>query len=309
MRSNLDLTSLRIFVAVTEKGSFVRASKALNVPTSNVSRSVAQLEERLNVQLIERTTRHSKLTPSGQLLYTRVKPLLVSLEQTEAELTSGQLQLKGPLRLCIPNEAGPVIFGTLLAEFACRYPDIELSCITNLSGLESLKEELDLAIIITRGHMTDCDYIARHLLDIPCTVVASPDLISRHGMPTEIEQLEQLPCITTVTALNGAAWQFVNRKGGFDTVVVNGRYRVNSGEMAGRAAVAGVGFAILSTQACRQEIAAGRLVEITFDRPTAPLQLYALYSNRRYLPVRTRTLIEFIQQALSDPARQDQSRG
>ncbi len=303
MRSNLDFTSLRIFVAVIEQGSFVGASKALNVPTSNVSRSVTQLEERLNIQLIERTTRHSKLTPSGQLLYTRVKPLLASLEQTEAELTSGQVQLKGPLRLCIPNEIGPILLGTLLAQFACRYPDIELSCTTNLSGLESLKEDLDLAIIITRGQMADCDYVARHLLDIPCAVVASPDLISRCGMPTDIRQLEHLPCITTVNALNGAAWQFVNRKGGFDTVSVNGRYRVNSGEMAGRAAVAGVGFAILSTQACHQEIAAGRLIEVNFDRPAAPLQLYALYSNRRYLPVRTRTLIEFIQQGLSFPAQ------
>ncbi|ROR15166.1 LysR family transcriptional regulator [Erwinia sp. JUb26] len=303
MRSNLDFTSLRIFVAVIEQGSFVGASKALNVPTSNVSRSVTQLEERLNIQLIERTTRHSKLTPSGQLLYTRVKPLLASLEQTEAELTSGQVQLKGPLRLCIPNEIGPILFGTPLAQFACRYPDIELSCTTNLSGLESLKEDLDLAIIITRGQMADCDYVARHLLDIPCAVVASPDLISRCGMPTDIRQLEHLPCITTVNALNGAAWQFVNRKGGFDTVSVNGRYRVNSGEMAGRAAVAGVGFAILSTQACHQEIAAGRLIEVNFDRPAAPLQLYALYSNRRYLPVRTRTLIEFIQQGLSFPAQ------
>ncbi|WP_151687668.1 LysR family transcriptional regulator [Acinetobacter nosocomialis] len=299
MRPALDFNTLKVFIAVVEKESFVGASKLLEMPTSNVSRCISQLEEKLDLQLIERSTRHMKLTQAGQLLYTRAKPLLEALEQTETELTLRQMQLKGPLRICIPNEIGPALLGSVIAEFACQYPDLEISCVTNLSGFESLRDDLDLAIIISRGQMDNSDYIARHLVTIPCTIVAAPSLIQRYGTPTRIEQFEELPCITTVSALKGAPWQFVNKKGEFEAIKVKGHYRVNSGEMAGQAAVAGIGFAILSKQTCQPYISDGRLVEIEFKQKAAPLQLFALYSNRRYLPAKTRALIDFIHQKLS----------
>ncbi|AZC02817.1 TPA: LysR family transcriptional regulator [Acinetobacter nosocomialis] len=299
MRPALDFNTLKVFIAVVEKESFVGASKLLEMPTSNVSRCISQLEEKLDLQLIERSTRHMKLTQAGQLLYTRAKPLLEALEQTETELTLRQMQLKGPLRICIPNEIGPALLGSVIAEFACQYPDLEISCVTNLSGFESLRDDLDLAIIISRGQMDNSDYIARHLVTILCTIVAAPSLIQRYGTPTRIEQFEELPCITTVSSLKGAPWQFVNKKGEFETIKVKGHYRVNSGEMAGQAAVAGIGFAILSKQACQPYISDGRLVEIEFEQKAAPLQLFALYSNRRYLPAKTRALIDFIHQKLS----------
>ncbi|MBJ8505502.1 LysR family transcriptional regulator [Acinetobacter seifertii] len=298
MRPALDFNTLKVFVAVVERESFVGASKLLEMPTSNVSRCISQLEEKLDLQLIERSTRHMKVTQAGQLLYTRAKPLLEALEQTETELTLRQMQLKGPLRICIPTEIGPALLGSVIAEFACQYPDLEISCVTNLSGFESLRDDLDLAIIISRGQMDNSDYIARHLVTIPCTIVAAPSLIQRYGTPTHIQQFEELPCITTVSALKGAPWQFVNKKGEFETIKVKGHYRVNSGEMAGQAAVAGIGFAILSKHACQPYISDGRLIELEFEQAVAPLQLFALYSDRRYLPAKTRALIDFIQQKL-----------
>ncbi len=300
MRAALDFTSLKVFIAVVERESFVGAAKALEMPTSNVSRCISQLEEKLNLQLIERSTRHMKLTQAGHLLYIRAKPLLEALEQTETELTLRQMQLKGPLRICIPNEIGPALLGSVIADFACQYPELEISCVTNLSGLESLRDDLDLAVIVTRGQMDDSDYIARHLMTIPCTVVAAPAVIQRYGTPSHIQQFEELPCITTVSALKGAPWQFIDKKGGFETIKVNGHYRVNSGEMAGRAAIAGVGFAILAKQACQPYISDGRLIEVEFEQSAAPLQLFALYSDRRFLPAKTRALIDFMHQKLSN---------
>lgn len=213
MRPALDFITLKVFVAVVERESFVGASKALEMPTSNVSRCISQLEEKLNLKLIERSTRHMKLTQAGHLLYSRAKPILETLEQTETELTLRQMQLKGPLRICIPNEMGPALLGSIIADFACQNPELEISCITNLSGFESLRDDLDLAIIITRGQMEDSDYIARHLVTIPCTIVAAPSVIERYGIPSHIQQFADLPCITTVSALKGMPWQFVNKKG------------------------------------------------------------------------------------------------
>lgn len=299
MRSAFDFNTLKVFIAVVERESFVGASKILEMPTSNVSRCISQLEEKLDLQLIERSTRHMKLTQAGHLLYTRAKPLLEALEQTETELTLRQMQLKGPLRICIPNEIGPALLGSIIADFACQHPDLEISCVTNLSGFESLRDDLDLAVIITRGQMDNSDYIARHLVTIPCTIVAAPSVIQQYGTPTHIQQFEELPCITTVSALKGAPWQFVNKKGEFETIKVKGHYRVNSGEMAGQAAISGVGFAILSRQACQPYISDGRLIEVKFEQSAAPLHLFALYSNRRYLPAKTRAIIDFMQQKLS----------
>lgn len=96
------------------------------------------------------------------------------------------MQFKGPLRICIPNEIGPVLLGSVVADFACQHPDLEISCVTNLSGYESLRDDLDLAVIVSRGQMDDSDYIARHLVTIPCTIVAAPSVIQRYGTPSRI---------------------------------------------------------------------------------------------------------------------------
>lgn len=299
MRPALDFNTLKVFIAVVENESFVGASKVLEMPTSNVSRCISQLEEKLNLQLIERSTRHMKLTQAGHLLYTRAKPLVESLEQTETELTLRQVQLKGPLRICIPNELGPALLGSVIADFACRHPDLEISCVTNLSGFESLRDDLDLAVIVSRGKLDDSDYIARHLLTIPCTVVAAPALIQRYGTPGRIQQFEELPCITTVSALKGAPWQFVNKKGDSRLsgrkAIIGSTAEIWLGER--RWQVSGLPF--WRNKPGQPWIDNGRLIEIEFEQSAAPLQLFALYSDRRYLPGKTRALIDFMHQELS----------
>lgn len=115
--------------------------------------------------------------------------------------------------------------------------------------------------MISRGMLDDSDYVAQPLASFPCIVVAAPALLAQWPPSSAIEQFTQLPCISTVDALKGMPWQFVCPDGTFVTVPVNTRYRVNSGEMALKAALAGVGFAMLSELGCRPFLADGRLVE------------------------------------------------
>ncbi len=300
MRAKLDLNLLRIFVAVVEQGSFVGAARALAMPTSNVSRAISQLERQLDQRLIERSTRSMRLTPNGQLLHERAQPLLASLDHTAQTLSERQQQLRGPLRLCVPNEVGPYLLGEPLAAFAVQHPQIEISCVTNLAGMASLLDDVDLAVMISRGMLDDSDYVAQPLASFPCIVVAAPALLAQWPPTAEIEQFTQLPCISTVDALKGMPWQFVRPDGKFVTVPVNARYRVNSGEMALKAALAGVGFAMLSELGCRPFLADGRLVEIPLALPPAPLQLYAVYPGRRYLPAKTRALLTFLIQQVGE---------
>ncbi|NZC83423.1 LysR family transcriptional regulator, partial [Escherichia coli] len=99
----LDLNALRVFVTVAENGSFRGGAKALQMPSSNVCRQISQLEESLQLRLIQRSTRHMKLTTAGQTLLASMRPVLEQLAATEAELTQQQAEPEGPLRLCLPN--------------------------------------------------------------------------------------------------------------------------------------------------------------------------------------------------------------
>ncbi len=294
--SRLDLNALRVFVKVVESGSFSAAARALRMPSSNVSRQISQLEEKLQLRLIQRSTRHMHLTGAGHAFFNSMRPLLDQLATTEAALTQQQAEPEGLLRLCLPNEIGPGLFGPLMAQFALRYPKIEVSCVVSLAGADALKDDIDIAVAIVRGKMDDASYIARPLATFPCCVVASPSLLEKWGIPQRCEQLTALPCITTVSALKGEAWQFITAQKTFKKVNVQAHFRVNSGEIALHAALAGVGFAILAERSCRPFIASGELKVIELELPPAPLHLVALYHERHFLPARSRVWLDYVQQ-------------
>lgn len=294
VRTNLDLNAVRVYVAVVDAQSFSGAGRLLALPSSNVSRHVASLERRLGVRLLERSTRHLRMTEAGRLVYARAKPLLDALLSTEEELGAVQGELKGPLRMCMPNEA-PRLLAPILAEFCSLHPGIELECDTRLTGLEVLREDMDLSIVFHRGRQDDSAFITRELATLPSIVVASPALLAQTGTPRHVRELKSLPCITTVSALKGQPWQFLDPAGEIVKVPVRSRYRVNSGELAVAGARQGLGFAIVAAYPCQEDLAAGRLQEVPLDLCPAPLQLLGAYSHRHSVTARVRALLEFIQ--------------
>ena len=295
MRDALDLNTVRVYAAVVDEQSFAGAARLLALPSSNVSRHVATLERRLGVRLLERSTRHLHMTEAGRLLYERAKPLLDALLATEEELGAVQRELRGPLRMCMPGEA-PRLLAPILAEFCSLHPGVELECDTRMCGLESLREDdMDLAIVFHRGRQDDSAFITRELATLPSVVVAAPSLLARTGTPRHARELKSLPCITTLSALKGQPWQFLDAAGDIVKVPVRSRYRVNSGELAGAGALQGIGFAILAAFACQDHLAAGRLVEVPLDLRPAPLQLLGAYSHRHSVTARVRALLELMQ--------------
>ncbi len=171
MANKLDLNTLRVFVAVVDEGSFAGAARTLALPSSNVSRYVAQLENSLGVRLLERSTRRLRMTEAGKLLHQRAKPMLDAVNQTAAELSCQQGPLRGVLKLCLPAELGPALLGAVVAEFAGLHPGVEIDCNTSLAGLEALRDDVDLAIIVHRGELDDSTLIVRALLSVPSVVV------------------------------------------------------------------------------------------------------------------------------------------
>lgn len=294
MTSQLNLNALRVFVQVAESGSFTAAAQALDLPTSNVSRYVAQLERQIGQRLLERSSRQLRLTSVGQGLFDTVQPWWGALKQAEQDLLDQRTRLSGRLRICIPSEVGPFLLAGILADFAAQHPELELHCQTNLEGPGVLAQDFDLALLMCRGALPDSSLVVQELCSFDCQVVAAPALIQQYGMPTSLEELEHLPCITTDTALDGQAWQFVLPDGRFQILKVPSRFRVNSGLLAGAGAVKGLGFAMLAQQGCEKEIKQGRLVSVPLPLPPAPLRLVLAYTHRRHLSNSARALIEYL---------------
>ncbi len=298
MRSKLDLNQVRTFVAVVKQGSFAAAARALSMPTSNVSRYVSHLEARLGTRLLVRTTRHLRITEAGQLLYDRAHALMDNLLQFEAELQHAQTHFSGVLKLCLPSEFGPRFLGAVISEFCAAHPHLQVECHTRLGDLSMARDDVDVAISLQRGAAADSSMVMQPLLSMPSCVVAAPQLLDRHTLPRSVQQLKKLPCISTLSALHGNPWIFVNAAGQSLRIPVSARYRVDSGEMARSAAKQGVGFAILAEGSCKTELAEGSLMRITLDLTPAPLDLMAAYPSRQHASAKVRALLTLIRQRL-----------
>lgn len=303
MRDALDLNTVRVYTAVVDEQSFAGASRLLGMPSSNVSRYVASLEKKLGTRLLERSTRHLRMTEAGRLLYERAKPLLDALLVTQEELGEVQRELHGRVKMCMPGEA-PRLLAPILAEFCSLHPGIDLECDTRITGLEVLREDIDLSIIFHRGHQEDSALITRTLATLPSIVVASPSLLAKTGVPRHVRELKSLPCITTLSALKGQPWQFQDVSGQIIKVPVRSRYRVNSGELAVAGARQGIGFAIVAAYPCQEDLDMGRLLEVPLDLCPAPLQLLGAYSHRHSVTARVRALLDLIQKRLAESGHQ-----
>lgn len=292
----MDLNALKIFVYVVEQGSFIQAAKALNMPASNVSRAVTQLEKQLNCQLLIRTTRSLRMTEFGELLFSNAAPLITTVESTQSELSKMQGILKGSLNIAIPSESGPLLLGDILTTFADDHPQLKLNIETNFLGLDNLQNSIDLALFFHRGDLVDSTMIVRKIRSFESIIVAAPALLKKHPIPKKIEHLTKLPCITTSNALNKRPWCFNNIDGGFDFINVHNAFSVDSGLLAAKAAMAGLGFAILTKGMCQKEIEQKQLVPIILDQQPAALELLLAYPQQKHLSPATRVMIDTLTQ-------------
>ncbi|MEC5159524.1 MULTISPECIES: LysR family transcriptional regulator [unclassified Janthinobacterium] len=295
MKDQLDLNHLRYFVAIVDAGSFAGAARAMALPTSNVSRHLAQLEDSLSARLLERHTRALRLTETGRQLYQRARPMMDDMAALERELRHSDGAFSGTLKLCLPAEFGARLLGPVVAEFCAAHPRVDIECHTGMAGRDVVRDDVDVSILFRRGVPDDSAAIQLPLLSLASCVVAAPQLLARCGVPVTTRQLQQLPCISTLAALNGTPWHFVDAGGRARPVAVRARYRVDSGDMARAAALAGVGFAMLAEASCAAEIERGALVRLDLELRPAPLELVAAYPSRRHLSGKTRALLDLMQ--------------
>lgn len=293
----IDLNLLRIFTVVAEQGQFAAAARQLSMPTSNISRAIKQLEQQLNCRLIDRTTRKMRLTEQGKSLYQQGEKTLNELDCVVSHITRDG-PLTGTFRLTIPSEYGSELLADILADFAILHPHLIIQCDTQLMPRNIIDDDIDLLLTFHRGYLSDSSHHSKLIKSWRSVVVASNELLKKTGVPKQIEQLSQLPCISSLSALEGQPWIFIDEHKKPIKININSHYRVNSAILAKSAVLRGLGFAILAEHCCLDAIKAGVLRAIDFPQQPASIDLVAIYASRSALSRNIDSFLDFLAQRL-----------
>lgn len=285
---------MRIFCQVMDSGSFTAAAEQLGLSKQFVSRRLMQLEQRLGVRLLNRSTRRLDVTPLGQTYYESALRLLSEVEHMEQGIAGQTSELRGIIRLSAPLSFAITHLGELLPEFLQLNRNVTVEVDLSDRAVDLLSEGYDLALRI--GVLEDSTLIARRLSSIARVYCASPTYLAERGIPLTPEALHSHDCLPYGHGRQ-VQWHFVVQ-GKAVSVNVTGRMRVNNGELLKDAAIAGMGITYLPTFIVQPALQAGHLVPVLADVCPEPLQLSAVYPQHRQGARPVQALIEFLRERL-----------
>ena len=279
---------LRTFVAVADAGGFSAAADRLGVVKSAVSRRVRELEERLGVRLLHRTTRNLALTEEGVALHVRAIRLLADLEETEAAAARGAAEAAGVLRVTAPVSFTTHCLAPVVVAFLDDHPKLRLEIDTNDRLVDILDDGFDLAIRISR--LKDSSLVARRITPIRHVVCASPAYWDRHGRPGAPGDLARHQGLVYAYTDPSSYWRFKDNL----TVETPSRLYLGNGDAIREAAIAGAGVAYLPTFIVHAAIRRGELETVLLDQVREPIALYAVRPEGRTPAARVRLFIDFL---------------
>jgi len=293
------LLSLQVFSAVASSGSFAAAADRLELSRAVVSKHVKHLEEHIGTRLLERTTRRVALTDAGRIFHERA--LRVIAEIDEAMLEAGQATAvpRGKIRITSALSFGLRHLSYALSAFLDRYPEVRIELDLSDRFVDIGEEGYDLAIRI--GTLEESSLIARKLAVTQVVLCGSPAYLDRRGAPRSPRELRDHDCLIYAYNPQPKAWTF-RRNGAEETVPVDGPVRVNNGDFLRQLALDGHGLVLLPTFLIGGDLHDGRLVRVLDEYDAGELGIYAVYTQRKFLPVRVRTLMDFLVARFGDPA-------
>jgi DNA-binding transcriptional LysR family regulator len=282
---------MRVFAAVVDAGSFVGASGALEISKAAVSRYVADLESRLAVRLLHRTTRRLSLTPEGEVFHARCRELLASVDEAEAEITSRSGEASGLLRINVPFSFGLLHLAPLWVEFMARHPQVTLDVTLADRVVDLVEEGFDLAVRIAR--LPNSSLVSRPLTSTRMVLCASPAYLRSHGQPTHPFDLASHVVLAYSLFSMGDQWEFTGSEG-VVSVKVTPRMRTNSGDTCRVAALHHQGIVLQPSFLVGPDLLAGTLVEVMPAWRSVEMGVYAVYPSRKFVSPKVRLMIEFL---------------
>jgi len=294
----MDLNDIVVFTKVVETKSFTGAAEQLGLPKSTVSRKLAQLEERLGVRLVQRTTRKLALTDIGQAYYERASRIVSDLAAAEQLVMDMQSTPRGRLRVTAPIDLSTLFLGGIVADFIAQHPEINVELDATDRVVDLIEEGFDVGIRF--GQLPESTLIARKLATFEPVLVASPAYLARRSTPATIEELEDHDKVLFLPSTRTQGWTMVN---GDQTYELTPPARFSSNNiMAVRDAVlAGAGIGSLTEFMVACDIREGKLVHILPEWRGRKTDVHAVYPARQNIPPRLSLFLEHLGKAMNPP--------
>ena len=278
--------------------SFSKAANALGISGPAVSKQVKSLEQRLGLVLFHRTTRMVSLTEAGRQLVDALNRGDDEISSLLEQLFEGQEKPSGKLKINAPMAFGERFLVGPIAEYAHLYPEVIVDIEFNDKRVHLVEEGFDLVIRI--GTLEDSGLIAKRLCGFPARICASPDFINRFGMPTRPSDLRHIPAVQYANAVTGLSLAFKSPDGKEEAVNLTPAIYANSIEMLLESALKGIGYARVPLFAVNEHLKDGRLIHLLPEYQSLPERsVYAIYPDKRFLPLKVRKLIDLLSDRLS----------
>ena len=285
--------SMQVFTRIVELGSFTAAADALNLPRATVTHAIKQLEARLGVRLLQRTTRSVSATLDGDAYYRRCVRLLADLEETESVFTEASLKPKGKLRVDMQATLAHEIVLPELAAFCERYPELDLDIGFGDRPVDMVREGFDC--VLRAGTPKDSTMVARRLADMAQVTCASRAYLDRHGEPRTLEDLKDHWAVNYTLAATGRAWPFeFVIDGARREIEMKGRISVSNADAYFSCCVAGMGLVQVPRYHAVQAIANGTVREVLKNCPLPTMPVSAMYPHHRQLSPRVRVFVDWL---------------
>ncbi|MBP7132013.1 MAG: LysR family transcriptional regulator [Aquabacterium sp.] len=292
------LKQIETFVAVATKGSLTAAALAEGVAPAIIGRRMDALEARLGVKLLLRTTRRISLTHEGSAFLEDCQRLIADFNNAEASVSAGGVKASGHLRVTAPAGFGRRHVAPLVPGFLNQHPDVSLSLNLSDRVVDLVNEGFDCAVRV--GDLPDSSLVSVRLADNRRLCVATPAYLQRAGTPRHPSELTRHACLTLSSdASQTRGWVFVV-DGKPSYLRPGARLDCSDGQVLHEWCLQGLGLAWRSTWEVAHDIAAGRLVSVLDDFAAPPNGIYAVFAQRKHLPLRLRLWIDFIKQAYAD---------
>lgn len=295
--------AMKAFARVVETGSFTKAADTLHVSKTSVTQLVQQLEARLRVRLLNRTTRKVNVTADGAAYYERVIRLLADLDDAETSLSSASALPRGRLRVDVPSPFARLILMPALPAFHARYPDIQLDMGVSDRTVDLIGENVDC--VVRGGELTDQSLMARHVGDLQLGVYAAPSYLERAGTPSHPRDLQDTHhrIVGFLWARTGKLFPYAMHCDG-ERINVLGRYvlSVDDGNAYLAAGLAGMGVLWLPNYMAKDHAARGELIPLFENWQLDPMPMYIAFPPNRHVSTKLRVFIEWIAELMADQA-------
>lgn len=289
-----DLNDMLFFAEVVDRGGFAAAGRALNVPKSRLSRRVAELETRLGVRLLQRTTRKLSLTQAGEVYHRHCVAMREQAEAADEAVARVHDEPRGTVRITCPVTLAQTTIGPLIPRFLAAHPQVRIDMQVSNRVVDLVQEGVDLALRV-RANLDDSgSLVVKNLGETHGALVASPQLLQRFGQPNDAEELHNLPTVAMSAADGRATWHLHGPRGAAIELQHRPVYTADDLPTLKCAVLQGTGMCVLPDYLCREEVRRGELVPVLPGWAPPVARVLAVFPSRRGMVPAVRRFLDFL---------------